>query len=382
MISMLLHINQMANRNASKLFLLGIAAVAVYNWRLWQRDKALATRLLAEHPPAPKLARTPKVSALVAAWNERDRIEAHIHSFLALSYPEIELILCAGGTDGTLERARRYAGERVIVLEQQPGEGKQHALARCLERASGEVIYLTDADCVYVNEALTRLLAPLINEGEQVTSGGSRPLDEQAGKLLPSYMWAVDVVSEARRPAYFVGLYGRNAALTRCAIDQIGGLDFPARTGTDYHLAQRLNAVGLAIRHVGTSVVPSEYPETLGHYRRQRSRWLRNLLLYGPQYGAHRDVWATLKTVVTGAGMLIAPLVAVAGAHVVLLPWLLLLAHAMGAKLRYALFAARLYQRPVAPGLLVALAPLTLIDFAIWALPIFDLLHPERRKRW
>ena len=48
------------------------AAAALYNWRLWQRDKAfLAER--ADPDPLPPLAEwphLPKVSVLVAAWNE------------------------------------------------------------------------------------------------------------------------------------------------------------------------------------------------------------------------------------------------------------------------------------------------------------------------
>ena len=45
------------------------------------------------------------------------------------------------------------------------------ALARCYDRSSGEIIYLTDADCLFDGEALARLLAPIMNEGEQVTTG-------------------------------------------------------------------------------------------------------------------------------------------------------------------------------------------------------------------
>jgi len=63
-------LNQTANRNAGKVFLIGIAGVAAYNWRLWQRDKALTWRLRDQRRPVPELTRAPKVSALVAAGNE------------------------------------------------------------------------------------------------------------------------------------------------------------------------------------------------------------------------------------------------------------------------------------------------------------------------
>lgn len=109
---MLHQLHQTANRNLGKLFIIGFVGVIAYNMRQWQRDKALAERLRSQRGPAPALAHTPKVSALVAAWNEAAHIDAHIQSFLALAYPDIELVLCAGGSDDTFLRAQRYLGER------------------------------------------------------------------------------------------------------------------------------------------------------------------------------------------------------------------------------------------------------------------------------
>jgi cellulose synthase/poly-beta-1,6-N-acetylglucosamine synthase-like glycosyltransferase len=183
------------------------------------------------------------------------------------------------------------------------------------------------------------------------------------------------------RPAYSQGLLGANAAITRAALDRIGGLDFDAPTGTDYQLARRLLAHGIAIRYVGTSIVATEYPETLRAYRRTQSRWLRNLLVYGWRHGATQDVQATLKTVLTGLLMLFVPLLSVAW-RAAIIPWALLVAHAAGSKLRYAMFTARLYGRPAPARLFAGILPLTLIDFAIWAAPILDLLNPKRRYRW
>jgi poly-beta-1,6-N-acetyl-D-glucosamine synthase len=382
MIAMLRQINRIVGRHAGKLLAAGLVGVGAYNWCLWLRDRALAARLRDERSHVPALTRTPKVSALVAAWNEHDHIDAHIRSFLVLPYPDIELILCAGGADDTLERARRYASARVIVLEQRPGEGKQRALARCLEHAAGEIIYLTDADCRYVGDALARLIAPLVEDGEQASTGGSRPLDEQTSRLLPNYLWASDVVASVRNSTYSEGLLGRNAAVTRAALERSGGLNFVAHTGTDYHLARRLIGSGIAIRYVGESVVPTEYPETLGVYRRKQSRWLRNLLLYGPRYGATRDVRATLRTIATGVLMLLAPLMALVVGSGALVLWSLLLTQAVCAKLRYILFTARLYQWPIPLRPLAGLVPLTLIDFVVWALPIFDLLSARWRDQW
>lgn len=382
MIATARRLKRTANRHAGKLLLGGLTTVGAYNWRLWQCDKMLADRLRHDWPLVPVLSRTPKVSALVAAWNEHAHIDAHLRSFLALAYPDIELVLCAGGADDTLERAWCYACDRIIVLEQYTGEGKQRALARCLEHATGEIIYLTDADCRYSDEALVRLLAPLVDEGESATTGNSRPLDEQRNKLLPAYLWASTVMSSVQGSDYSEGLLGRNAAITRQAIARIGGLDFVARTGTDYQLARRLIAAGIRIRYVRPSIVSSEFPESLVEYRRRQSRWLRNLLIYGRRYGVRNDVKVTTQTVATGTLMTLMPLAAFAVGSTVLAIWSVLVAHAATSKLRYILFTSQLYRQTIQARLLAILVPLTVIDFVIWAFPLLDLANPRKREQW
>ena len=132
-------------------------------------------------PPPVDWPALPPVSILVAAWNEAARIDGHIESFRALRYPRKELVLCAGGDDGTYERACRHAGPAVIVLRQEPGEGKQRALARAFAETRGEIIFLTDADCLLTDEAFERTLRPVAIGEEQAATGGLRPLDGQLG---------------------------------------------------------------------------------------------------------------------------------------------------------------------------------------------------------
>lgn len=382
MIDALRRMRQVGDRHAGGLLLAGLTAIFVQNWRAWQQDRVLADQVRAQHDHLPTLAATPRVSVLVAAWNEQQHIDAHIRSFLALTYKPIELIVCAGGADDTFDRARRYAGERVIVLEQQPGEGKQRSLARCLEHATGDMIYLTDADCRYDDEALARLLAPLINEGEQAATGGSRPFHEQMDKLLPRYVWSADVAAAARSGAYSEGLLGRNAAVTRAALDRIGGLAWEARTGTDYHLARKLIAHGIKIRYVGASIVATAYPETVASYWHKQSRWMRNLLLFGAQYRAYHQIRATLHSSAVGAAMLAAPATFKMGGAAPGVAWLLLLIQAVFAKLRYVLFAERVHSQRGSRKQLLLLLPLTLVEFAIWVTPVFQMLHKHSRNRW
>ena len=100
------------NANPGVLFLVAFGVVVAANVWGWQLDRRLAQKRRSEKHAAQQLTSTLPVSVLVAAWNEARLLREHIESFLRLSYPDRELVLCAGGTDGTLEIAHECAGRR------------------------------------------------------------------------------------------------------------------------------------------------------------------------------------------------------------------------------------------------------------------------------
>jgi len=376
------------NEYATHLLVVGLGAAILWNWRQWRQDRALALRLQAMHPasPAPLLPSPqrpcplPKVSVLVAAWNEAAMIQRHIQSFLGLRYPDKELVLCAGGEDGTYDLACPYAGEQVIVLEQRAGEGKQRALQRCLEYARGEVLFLSDADCLLDEESFERTLQPLLDGREVAASGASQPLPEQQSRPFVLHQWCADLYVQAHTPDYIAGLLGRNCAVRREALQAAGGFTAPVSTGTDYYLAKRLLRAGYAIRWVRDSVIATRYPDTWHSLWRRQSRWLRNLLLHGPRLGAYQEVWMALRTSLAGWAMLLLPFLALVTGPVLLALWAVLLAHAFLAKMRYARFA-HWYQGIAIARKQYALTPLYLfVDFIAWAMPLVDLLL--RRHEW
>ncbi|MBE2234080.1 MAG: glycosyltransferase [Anaerolinea sp.] len=372
------------DRWALPLGLLGLAAVAVYNARLWPRDRAfLAAR--PEPQPLPPLEAWPDlplVSVLVAAWNEAAHVERHIASFQALRYPHKELVLCAGGDDGTYALASRLAGPAVRVLRQAPGEGKQRALARAFPEARGEIIFLTDADCLLADEPFERTLWPVAAGAEQVTTGGSRPFDQQLADPFVFTQAAAPLYASLHGPEYASGILGRNCAARRALLAQTAALDAPAPTGTDYVLAKTLLATGARIRHAPESLMPTEYPTTARAYLRQQRRWLRNVALHGRRFGALDEARASLQSSLVGLAMLLWP-----GLGLLLSPWLLavwgiLVGQALFARLRYLSFAGAVLKRPVQPADVSWQGPLLLLDFVAWAQPLVDYLRSQDRWRW
>lgn len=103
----------------------------------------------------------PKVTLLVAAYNEEDVIAEKIENSLALDYPadRLEILVVADGShDGTCEVVRRYA-DRGVRLEFSPERrGKIHAVNRTVPLATGEIIAFSDANSMFNRDAIKKLV--------------------------------------------------------------------------------------------------------------------------------------------------------------------------------------------------------------------------------
>lgn len=111
----------------------------------------------------------PAVTAVVAARNEERDIEVALQSLLRLDYEPLEIIVIDDrSTDRTGEILDRLAAEnsrlRVIHLTELPPGwlGKNYALDRGAQEASGELLLFTDADCVMEPSVLRRAVAYLL----------------------------------------------------------------------------------------------------------------------------------------------------------------------------------------------------------------------------
>lgn len=199
---------------------------------------------------------------------------------MAMNWPASELVLCAGGTDDTYEKACRMAGPRVKVLRQQPGEGKQSALRKCLDVARYDIIHLTDADCLFQRQALENLLHPLVTFETRAATGWTRPLPDQIRIPIVQYHWARDCYTHNRDGLFANGVLGGNAAISRGVLIHARALEIEAKTGIDYVLSQQLALLNERVRLVKDSILASDYPTTSRQYVRLWRRWIKNLIVH------------------------------------------------------------------------------------------------------
>ncbi len=385
-------------------FSLGLLIAAVVllplglNLRLWRRDRKRIRTLRAaprEASPALELTSDPaqRVSFLVPAWNAGSTLRACVEAMLRLPYPDFEVVLCAGGSDGTWQIASQFRDPRLILLEQRPGDGKQKSLRRCLERASGEIIYLLDADCLITAAAFARILGPILSHKEQAVTGNVHtPFPEQVNIPFVVSQRACLVYTLLYQPDYRPGLQGMNCAIRRPALEQAGAFSTDVRTGTDYDLAKRLVRQGTRIRHQVDASFPTMFHTRVGAYWRQQTRFLRNVAMHGFRFRSYGEVASSLGTTLVGFTMLALPCCALVLAcflggssnivRMLAAVWAFGFLYAFFSRLRY-LKVVNAWLGIRIPSRVYALLPVfLLIDFVAWAIPLAQYPVASWRKRW
>jgi cellulose synthase/poly-beta-1,6-N-acetylglucosamine synthase-like glycosyltransferase len=104
---------------------------------------------------------TPRVSVIIAAYNEERDIEAKLKNTLALDYPRdrMEIIVASDcSTDQTDDIVRGF-GQQGVILRQQPERfGKTVAQNRAVRSSSGEILVFSDATTMYEPDAIRKIV--------------------------------------------------------------------------------------------------------------------------------------------------------------------------------------------------------------------------------
>jgi glycosyltransferase involved in cell wall biosynthesis len=118
-----------------------------------------------------------RLSVLVPVYNERHVVEASVRRVLALSHPlirELEVIIVDDcSTDGTSEVLARLAESdpRITLIRHETNKGKGGALRTGIDRVSGDVCIVHDADFEYNPADIPSLLVPFAEEGADAVFG-------------------------------------------------------------------------------------------------------------------------------------------------------------------------------------------------------------------
>jgi biofilm PGA synthesis N-glycosyltransferase PgaC len=131
----------------------------------------------------------PRVSLIIAAYNEAGVMAEKLTNALELDYPAegLQVIVAAdGSTDETVAIARKFE-PRVTVLHGSERLGKTAAITRAMVIANGEVVLFSDANNLYDREVLREIAAPFADPevgaatGSKVIVAGDGSLGDAEG---------------------------------------------------------------------------------------------------------------------------------------------------------------------------------------------------------
>lgn len=248
-----------------------------------------------ESPKPPK--KLPSLSILIPAYNEEETIAATIESALKAFWPGAEkniIVIDDGSTDSTLEIARGFAKNGVLVLHQK-NAGKGRALNNGLKRTDSEFVATLDSDSYIQKDALLKLVGYFA--------------DPQVGAVTPLMKVSrpKNTLQKFQRIEYLLTVFSRKllsfinainvtpgplSMFRKSVFDAVGGYD-ERNILEDQEMAMRIQAHQYKIASSMDAVVFTSVPETLGDLVKQRVRWhrggIRNILkhryLVSPKYG-------------------------------------------------------------------------------------------------
>jgi glycosyltransferase involved in cell wall biosynthesis len=182
----------------------------------------------------------PLVSVVTIVYNGARHLEQTIRSVLEQSYSNIEYFIIDGGsTDESVSIIRKYESSLAGWISE-PDKGISDAFNKGIDRTTGSIIGLINADDWYEKDCISKVVAEM--ESHDVAYGDVRywknglPIFVQEGKhqLLEKEM-------SVNHPTVFV---------KRKCYDQEGKFDPAIRFAMDYDLLLRLYVKGYTFRHV------------------------------------------------------------------------------------------------------------------------------------
>jgi cellulose synthase/poly-beta-1,6-N-acetylglucosamine synthase-like glycosyltransferase len=234
------------------------------NLRFMQRGRELA--------PVRTQATLPRVSLVVAAYNEATCIAEKVKNSLALDYPadRFEVLIGSdGSTDGTNELVRSVEDRRVR-LSTAPRAGKASVLNRCIPMATGDIVVLSDANTMIDPAAVQKLVRHFEDPDVGVVCGKLRLFNPSQSDYEESAYWSYESLIkfyEGKRGAV-MGANGGLYAIRRTLFTALP----PGTIVDDFVIPLRILENGFKVVYEPEALAHEETTEDYGQEFGRRAR--------------------------------------------------------------------------------------------------------------
>lgn len=136
---------------------------------------------------------TPSVTLVISAYNEESVIREKLENALSLDYPRDQLevmVISDESDDRTDEIVNEFLDQGVVLYRQEPRLGKSAGLTKFVPAARGEFVVFSDANSIYEEGALRKLVRHFAEPSVGFVVGHQRYLqDETAACDSESMYW-------------------------------------------------------------------------------------------------------------------------------------------------------------------------------------------------
>ena len=220
----------------------------------------------------------PLTNIIVPAWKEGEIFKGCLLSILKLTYPNLKVIVNAGGSEDTINIANSFKKyDNFTILYQTAGEGKIKAINDCLKHTSEGIIYFIDADMYLTDEIFFWMLYLIINENKEIVASLYRP-DES--------IESIDIVKYAffnRYEPFFKSIatnrkdqISAHTCMKYSVIKSVGKLTEKRPFDDNSSISLDLYTKGYSVYRSSKLVKSFTYPKKIIEYMNQNLRWVEN----------------------------------------------------------------------------------------------------------
>jgi len=229
-----------------------------------------------------------RLSILVPGLNAEPYIENCLDTLLENDYENYKIYVIIGGTDQGYNISLQYQKEhpnKIRAIEQKV-PSKNKALNLALKEIDGDIIIITDIDCIYPKNWLSKINDIFQDKKHNVITSLYLPYESRKGSLaefnnIRHGSWVIrhedgGIISGRK-------LWGGCAAFRRNVFEKkIGKFEEYSKTGDDKILGMQFNEKGEDLYYFRDLYVYTEcYSDSIKKFTKRRIRWARDLFITG-----------------------------------------------------------------------------------------------------
>jgi glycosyltransferase involved in cell wall biosynthesis len=207
-----------------------------------------------------------KVSIIVPFYNCEQTFRACLNSLNNQSYDNYEIIIVNNNSnDGSLDIAKDFIKKNpkiILLTEMKKGRGAARRSGEII--SSGEIILMTDSDCILPPDWVKEMTWPIINLETEAVQGSEDSIDTS--------FWSMNIQKESERKNKDITLLSslnilgmidtKNFAIRRDILEKIGFSSNNYTRGNDNDLSIKLSKTNFSVLFNKKSIVSHNHPNS------------------------------------------------------------------------------------------------------------------------